>query len=135
MTACFVAQVFTQEARKDIAYYIMPRFTYPHGMLTEQVYSGDPELASHLEKLHLSPDNFKPAWIHANWRHGSSKFQICFLHDSIFLYRANIVAFFGRVGRVAKRLFLKDRSVWQVTRDQGFPNCSLVAGSMHASLQ
>ncbi len=37
-----------------------------------------------------------------------------------------------RVGRVAKRLFLKDRGVWQVTRDQGFPVCSLVAGSMQA---
>ena len=63
-------QVFTQEARRDIGYYIMPRSVYPHGMLTEQVYSGDPELAAYLEGLHLSPDTFNPAWIHANYRQG-----------------------------------------------------------------
>ena len=69
--ACTAAQVFTQEARRDIGYYIMPRSVYPHGMLTEQVYSGDPELALYLEELHLSPDTFNPAWIHANYRQGS----------------------------------------------------------------
>ena len=63
-------QVFTQEARRDMGYYIMPRSIYPHGMLTEQVYSGNPELAAYLEELHLSPDTFNPAWIHANYRHG-----------------------------------------------------------------
>ncbi len=29
--------MFSQDARKSIAYYIMPRRTYPHGMLTSQV--------------------------------------------------------------------------------------------------
>ena len=63
-------QVFTQEARRDIGYYIMPHSLYPNGGLIEQVYSGDPELAAHLERLHLSPDTFNPAWIHANYRQG-----------------------------------------------------------------
>ena len=35
-------QVFSPEARREMNYYIMPRETYPHGMLTSQVLQGLP---------------------------------------------------------------------------------------------
>ena len=53
-------------------FYIMPRPMYPNGLLAEQYYGGNPELSDYLEMLHVKPDLFNPAWIHANYRQGSS---------------------------------------------------------------
>ena len=83
--------MFSLEARRNIAYFIMPRPTYPHGMLTSQVYSGDPSYDEYLAGLGLSADTFNPAWIHANFR----------------------------VGRAAKRAFLKERDAWAISHDTG----------------
>ena len=37
-----LTQVFSQDARREMDYYIMPRATYPHGMLTSQVLLQSP---------------------------------------------------------------------------------------------
>lgn len=95
-------QVFSQEARRDIGYKIMPRTLYPHGQLTAQVY--DPDMADYIRGLGISPETWQPAWIHANYR----------------------------VGRGAKRAYLKERGAWSISHDSGLPACSLPASSHHS---
>ena len=69
------------------------------------MYSYDPNYDELLANLGLSPDTFDPAWVHANFR----------------------------VGRSAKRAFLKERNVWDITHDDALPQCSLMASSAHHS--
>jgi hypothetical protein len=84
-----------------MTYHIMPHMAFPNGLITEKVLARDPKYAAQVAEMGLDPADFKPTWIHANFR----------------------------IGFDAKRAFLKDTKRWIVQREDDFPDCSTAPGA------
>ena len=59
------AATFKGELREKLRYYIMPRQLYPNGKFIDGI-------SLNISADHKFPTSIMPAWIHANWRRGSS---------------------------------------------------------------